>query len=53
MIIKIHYTIEDFEDNYILSGHNIDEIQVANGSEMIKRDLDPEDNNMWSEMIEE
>ena len=51
MKLKIHYTIDDFEDFLILEGDNIEEIRDKLPEGMDKRGLDQFKNDMWSEEI--
>ena len=52
MTFKIHYTINDYEDSYFISGKNIEEIWEKNDKEMEKRNLNDHENDMWSEKQE-
>ena len=51
MKIKMNYTINDFNDSYILAGESLEEIQANNQKEMDKRGLSKKKNEMYSELI--
>ena len=53
MILRIHYSVGEFNDYYDLTGASIEEIIEMNQDEMKKRDIDPKDNNCWSEEIKD
>lgn len=48
MKFEIHYTINEIDYCYMVSGDTLEEIQMKNEVEMIKRNLDAEKNNCWS-----
>lgn len=50
---KIHFTIDEYTDDYVVEGDTIEEVQKANRVEMEKRGLTAEKNNCWSEEIKE
>ncbi len=49
--VEIHYTIDGFDDYYVLSGDTIEEIKKQNELEMKKRNLDDDKNFCWSRTI--
>ena len=51
MKVEIHYTIDEFDDYYILIGDTFEEIQEKNELEMEKRNLDTDKNNCWSKVL--
>jgi len=51
MKVKIHYTIGDYQDYYILAGETVADTREQNEKEMKKRGLDPEKNDMFSEEL--
>jgi len=51
MTIKIHYTVNGFEDSIIMTGDTIEDIRNRAQQELDKRGLDREKNNCWTEEI--
>lgn len=51
MKVKIHFTILDHQDSFIVEGENVEEIKEKVKQEMKKRDLHIVINDMWSEVI--
>ena len=52
MKIKLHYTINNIENFFTIEGTNIEEIQEQVKEIESDYNINPEDNNMWSEVIE-
>lgn len=52
MTIKIHYTVNGFEDSIIMTGDTIEDIRSCAQQELDKRGFDSEKNNCWSEEID-
>lgn len=52
MKFKIHYSIKDYEDFFIIEGGSIEEIQIKAHEEMIRRGLKEGLNSLWSEELE-
>lgn len=53
MKAKINFERYGESDCYILSGENIEDIQQKNKDEMAIRGLDANENNCWSEILED
>ncbi len=48
---KIHFTINNTDDYFIVSGETLEEIKKSVVEESLKRGLSQESNSMWSEEI--
>jgi len=48
---KIHWTIQDFEDELIVEGNTIEECRVQADIETNRRGLNIDKNNLWSEEL--
>jgi len=48
---RIHFTINDTEDYFIVSGDTLEEVREKVSKETLNRSLSPDKNNMWSEEI--
>jgi hypothetical protein len=48
---KIHFTIGDYEDSFVVTGDTIEEIRNASNSYFESRGLDANGCNAWSEEI--
>lgn len=51
MTFKIHYTIKDFDDCFVVKANTLEEIQKEVKREIDDRRLDIGLNNLWSEEI--
>ncbi len=52
MKIKLYYTINNVEDFFTIEGANIEEIQEQVREIESDYNINPEANNMWSEVVE-
>ncbi len=48
MKFKIHFTIDEYEDYFVIEGDTIKEIRTKSDSELKKRGLTLEKNNVYS-----
>ena len=54
MIFKINFTHNNgTEDYFYAEGETVAEVQAVVKKEMNKRNLDPKENNLWSEKVED
>lgn len=51
MRFKIHYSINGFDDYFVIEGETIEEIREKADSELLKRGLDVTKNSVCSEEI--
>lgn len=51
-LIKLYFTKNNVEDFFILEGDNIEEIQEQVKVVESDYNINPEDNNMWSKVVE-
>lgn len=51
MKFKIHFSIGDYDDYFVVEGETIDEIKEKAKYETDRRGLSEEKNNLWSEEI--
>ena len=51
MKFKIHWTVDNFEDDIIIEGEDIQEIKEKADCETNKRGLDQIKNHLWSEEL--
>ena len=52
MTYRIHYTVNDIEDSFVVSGKTVEEIQEKCDAYFEPRGIDVEDAEPWSEEIE-
>jgi hypothetical protein len=48
MKFEIHFSIDDYEDYFVVEGDTIEEIKTIAKSETDKRNLNEEKNNLYS-----
>ena len=53
MTYKIHYSIDNYNDNFIASGENVEEIKTIVHNFFESRGINEEKCNFWSELVKE
>jgi hypothetical protein len=53
MTFRVHFSVDDYEDFFNVSGNTIDEIKTKVNEFLLLRGLSQNENNMWSEKLEQ
>lgn len=51
MKFKVHYSLEEYDDFFIIEGDELEEIKEKVFKELFVRGVDTEKNNVWSEEL--